>query len=715
MKLTSFWTLIALAIALASAVVSADPADLGKNPTLYVVGYAHLDTQWRWTYPEVINRMIPATMHENFRLIEKYPDYVFNFSGASRYRMMKEYYPADFAQVKAYVAAGRWFPCGSSMEECDVNVPSPESIIRQALYGNRFFRNELGKASAEFMLPDCFGFPASLPSILAHCGIKGFSTQKLTWGSAVGIPFNVGVWEGPDGRSVIAALNPGSYGDSVNEDLSMNKSWLDRINENGKKSGVYADYHYYGTGDQGGSPSENSVKRVQESVKGTGPLRVISATAEQMFVDIKPDQAAKLPQYKGDLLLTQHSAGSLTSQAYMKRWNRRNELLADAAEKASVAAEWLGGMDYPRKKLNDAWTLVMGGQFHDILPGTSLPKAYEYSWNDELLAANQFTEVMTQGVRAVASVMDTRAKGSAVVVYNPLGVAREDVVEAAVPSGSAGAVKVVGPGGMEVPSQVIGVGSAKPRVLFVAKAPAAGFAVYDVRAEKRAASSSALKVTMSSVENARYRVKIDANGDVSSIYDKSLGRELLAGPMRLAFQHENPREYPAWNMDWEDRSKPPRGYVDGKPTVHIVENGPVRVALGIDREKDGSKFSQVIRLSAGSAGDRVEFANTIDWRGRECCLKAVMPLTASNPMATYSWEVGTVQRGNNDPKKYEVPSHQWFDLTDKSGEYGATVLSDRKYGSDKPDDNTLRLTLLYTPGTRGGFGDQSTQDWAGMR
>ena len=597
------------------------------------------------------------------------------------------------------------------MEECDVNVPSAESIIRQVLYGNRFFRNELGQASAEFMLPDCFGFPASLPSILAHCGIKGFSTQKLTWNSAVGIPFNVGLWEGPDGRSVIAALNPGSYGDSVGEDLSMSKSWLDRINENGRKSGVYADYHYYGTGDQGGAPSEDSVRWVRESVKGTGPLRVVSATAERMFVDIKPDQAAKLPRYKGDLLLTQHSAGSITSQAYMKRWNRENELLADAAEEASVAAEWLGGMDYPRKKLNDAWALVLGGQFHDIMAGTSLPKAYEYSWNDELLAMNQFTDVMSQGVRTIASAMDTRAKGSAVVVYNSLGVAREDVVEADMPAGSASAVKVVGPDGIETPSQVIGVGSAKPRVLFVAKAPAVGFAVYDVRQAKSAASSGALKVTMSSVENARYRVKIDANGDVCGIYDKSLRRELLAGPMRLAFQYENPREYPAWNMDWEDQSKPPRGYVDGKPTVHIVENGPVRVALGVDREKDGSKFSQVIRLSAGSAGDRVEFANTIDWRGRECCLKAVFSLTASNPMATYSWEVGTVQRGNNDPKKYEVPSHQWFDLTDKSGEYGATVLSDCKYGSDKPDDNTLRLTLIHTPGVRGGFGDQATQDW----
>ena len=157
--------------------------DLTKQPTLYVVPYAHLDTEWRWEYPQTINEYIPNTMRDNFPLFEKYPHYIFNFSGANRYRMMKEYYPADYAKVKKYVAAGRWFPSGSSMEENDVNSPSAESIIRQVLYGKQYFRREFGKTSAEYMLPDCFGFPASLPSILAHTGLKGFSTQKLSWRS----------------------------------------------------------------------------------------------------------------------------------------------------------------------------------------------------------------------------------------------------------------------------------------------------------------------------------------------------------------------------------------------------------------------------------------------------------------------------------------------------------------------------------------------------
>src|SRR6266702_542289 len=183
MRISNRLCVLLLALSFADAYAQTSPStnpDLTKQPTLYVVGYAHLDTEWRWEYPQVIREYLSKTMRENFDLFQKYPHYIFNFSGANRYRMMKEYYPADFLKLKHYVAAGRWFPAGSSMEESDVNSPSAESIFRQVLYGNEFFHHEFGKASAEYMLPDCFGFPASLPSILAHAGVKGFSTQKLS-------------------------------------------------------------------------------------------------------------------------------------------------------------------------------------------------------------------------------------------------------------------------------------------------------------------------------------------------------------------------------------------------------------------------------------------------------------------------------------------------------------------------------------------------------
>jgi alpha-mannosidase len=789
-----------------------DKPDLTKQPTLYVVGYAHLDTEWRWEYPQVIDEYIRKTMEKNFELFDKYPHYIFNFSGANRYRLMKEYFPADFARMKKYVDAGRWFPAGSSVEEGDVNTPSAETIIRQVLYGNNWFRKELGRASAEYMLPDCFGFPASLPTILAHSGVKGFSTQKLVWGSSApgggveslertpeGTPFNLGVWVGPDGESVLAGLNPGDYSGGIYNDLSkplppmpanatledLNKrleplrqtvdeaqdkekvldakqieefidlrnrqealaqgqqqqdlsrhqgDWAARVELNGKVTGVLTDYHYYGTGDIGGAPDEESVKRLEAIVtKGTasfpllegrlfsqlshaqgpavqvgdGPVHVISANAEQMFLDITPTEAAGLPRYTGEMELTNHSAGSLTSEAYQKRWLRKEELLADAAEKASIAGEWLGARPYPIERLNDAWMLVMGGQFHDIAAGTATPKAYEFAWNDDVIAMNQFAGVLTNASQGISAALDTETKGVPIAVFNPLDVAREDLVEASVdfPGGLPQSVGVSGPDGKAVPAQI-----SNGKVIFLARTPSVGYAIYDVEPIAGSAASPTLEVSENSLENQYYRVKLNAEGDVASIFDKSIGRELLAAPARLAISYDNPEHWPGWNMDWEQEQAAPRAYVSGPAKIRVVENGPARVAVEVSRETAGSKFIQTVRLSAGDAGKRVEFANIIDWNTKESNLKATFPLTASNEMATYNWDIGTIERPTAQPKKFEVPSHQWIDLTDASGEFGATILTDCKNGSDKPNDHTIRLTLVRTPGTRGGYADQGTQD-----
>jgi alpha-mannosidase len=409
----------------------------------------------------------------------------------------------------------------------------------------------------------------------------------------------------------------------------------------------------------------------QLATKNKSSVRVISSKADQMFLDIK--DPSHLPRYKGDLELTNHSAGSLTSQAYQKKWNHDNELLADAAERASVAAMWLGARMYPQERLNAAWALVMGGQFHDIAAGTATPKAYEYSWNDDVIARNQFMAVLRDAVEAIAAEMDTRTTGTPIVFYNPLNIARTE-------------------GTMTIPP--------------------AGFAIYDLQPK----TTSALMVDEHSLSNNRYRIKLDDNGDISSILDKQSGRELLSAPIRLALQTEKPHDWPAWNMDWDDQKQPPRGYVGGPAKVRVVERGPARASVEITRDAEGSHFVETISLAAlGDAANRIEIHNAIDWKTPDASLKATFPLTAKNRHATYNWEVGTVERGNDEPRQFEVPSHQWIDLTDKSGDFGVSILTGAKYGSDKPDDSTLRLTLLYTPGLGTGNGasyaDQTSQDW----
>jgi len=769
--------------------------DITKTPTLYVVPYAHLDTQWRWEFPQTISEYLLKTMRVNFDYIDRYPHYVFNWTGANRYRLMKEYFPADYAKMQQYVAAGRWYPAGSSVEEGDVNLPSAEGIFRQILYGNEYFRKDFGKASAEYMLPDCFGFPASLPSILAHAGVKGFSTQKLNaqWQPAPkiggpgspeqtpeGIPFNVGMWLGPDGKGVIAALNPGGYGSNVYTDLSkeptetsasapqltseerarltpqqaaavarqrpQEQDWVKRIDLNGKVTGVFADYHYVGTGDIGGATQESTVKLLEAIVTksetvlpsppraafamgevptatptgtpvqvGDGPVHVMESAADQMFNDITPAMASRLPQYSGDLELINHSAGSLTSQAYHKRWVLRNELLADAAEKASVAAAWTGGRTYPQQRINDAWMLALGGHFHDTGAGTATPRSYQFAWNDDVIVANQFAGILTDASESITSGLDTDVTGIPMVVFNPLNIEREDIVEAKVVfSGPAPkAVRVIDAAGKEVPSQV---GDGK--VLFVAKVPSVGYAVYSILPAPTSSATSDLKVTESSLENSRYRVKLNSDGDVSNIYDKSLNKELLAAPIRLAISNDKPKVYPAWNMDFDQEQAAPRAYVSGPARIRIKEIGPVRASLEVTRETEGSNFVQTISLSAGDAGNRIEFGNEIDWKTLSANLKATFPFSASNENATYNWDVGTIQRPNAHERQFEVASHRWIDLTDRSGSFGTTLLTDYKNGSDKPNDNTLRLTLMRSPGIEPAangrpspYSDQANQDW----
>lgn len=709
-------------------VESIDPASIDlTKPTLFIVPYTHLDDVWRWSYPQVIRDFLKRTLEDNFSAFEKYPDYVFNWSGASRYQMIKEYYPEKYEELKKWVAAGRWYPGGSSWVENDVNVPSTESIIRQLLMGTQYFEQEFGKESREFMLPDCFGFPYSLPSVLHHCGIRGFSTQKLTWESANGIPFNVGRWVGPDGKSVIAALNAGDYSRPHKTDYSTDKATLDRLEKNKQQSGLPIDYFYMGGGDQnnadrGGVVQQVSLETLRNLQKTKGPVQVIAAKADLMFNAITDEQAAKFPVWNSELQLIKHSTGVLTSQAYTKKINRDAELLADASERAAVTAHLLNGFQYPAKVLNNAWGLVLRNQFHDNLPGTSIPKVYEHSWNDGIIALNQFACVYQDAIGAIAQTLNTDVAGVPVVVFNPLSVSRRDYAEAYVPDAlaSAESIAVFDAKGVEVASQLTTGFDGKRRILFQTDLPPVGAVVYSLREATSDIKNSDLKVKEDYLENKYYQVRIDKNGDISGIYDKRIGREMLEKPVQLEFGENFPDTKPAWRIYWKDIIKPARSVAASPVSVKIVEKGPVRVAVEVVRENEGSTIRQRIQLSAGADGSRVETLNQIDWKSRGTLLKAAFHLTASAPEASYNLGLGNIKRGNRFEKQYEVSHHSWFGLTDKSGDFGVSILSGAKYGSDKVDDNTMRLTLLHTPNTKesvqevlddGTMSEMRWQDW----
>jgi alpha-mannosidase len=709
------WWMAVVAVGLTAGLMPVRTQSQAPPPTrVYLIATAHLDTQWNWTVQDTIRDFIPKTFHTNFDFFEKYPNYTFSWEGVIHYMWFKEYHPDEWAKVQKYVADGRWRLAGSWIDAVDPNMPSPESLFRQALYGQRFYRQEFNKVSRDIYLPDSFGFGFALPTIAVHSGLNSFSTQKLTWGRA--IPFPIGRWKGVDGSEIIAALNPGGYGTQIREDITTTSTnggraggpaWL---NDPTLLDGRRVEFRYFGTGDTGGGPTEASVQFVQKAIANADPnLEIRNVSPDQLAKDLSPEARAVLPVYNDELILKTHGTGCYTSQSAMKTFNRTNELLAEAAEKASVAAGWLAGVAYPSERLRSAWVRFLWHQFHDDVTGTSIPQAYQFSWNDELASLNQFAGVLTNAASAVSGLMDTSGAGVPLVVYNPVSIERTEAIEATVKLGApAAGVRVVDAAtGLAVPAQVIGSVDGGTRIAFIGTVPSLGYRVFNVSPSATADAGTSLKVSPTSLENNRISVKIDQNGDISSIYDKDAKHELLRAPIMLEMRDDPSPSWPAWEVLYDTVQAPAREYVSN-PVIKVIEHGPARVALEITRKAAGSTFVQHVRLAQGS--DRVDVENLIDWQSPNTLLKASFPFTAANPKAVYDLGIGTIERGNNVPDQYEVPAQKWAGIDDLSGTFGVAVMNDSRHGWDKPNDSTLRFTLLHTPRPNTGYTYQSSND-----
>ena len=685
-----------------------------KKAKAYMVADAHLDTQWNWDIQTTIKEYVWNTLNQNLFLLNQYPDYIFNFEGGVKYAWMKEYYPREYELMKAFVKAGRWHVSGASWDATDTLVPSIESFIRNIMLGQEFYRKELGVESTDIFLPDCFGFGLTLPTVAAHCGLIGFSSQKLDWRNNPFYgkskhPFTIGLWKGVDGASIMLAHGY-DYGRRWNnEDLSKNKDLM----ELSKRTPLNTVYRYYGTGDVGGSPTIASVASVEKGINGDGPLKIISATSDQLFKDYQPYNAhSELSVFDGELLMDVHGTGCYTSQAAMKLYNRQNELLGDAAERASVAAALLGTAEYPGKSLTESWQRFIFHQFHDDLTGTSIPRAYEFSWNDELLSLKQFSGILTHAVESVAGKLDTRVKGTPVVLYNASGFKATDVVTMEVeasrfPKG----VAVYNEQGKQVASQLVSYTDGKVRLLVEATVPANGYAVYDVRLSGEGKKVSVVEAA--SIENSLYKLTLNENGDITSLLDKKNNKELVkAGKaIRLALFTENESfEWPAWEILKKTVDATPISITEDVKMT-LCENGALRKTLCVEKRHGDSFFRQYIHLYEGALAHRIDFTNEVDWQSTNALLKAEFPLNLNNEKATYDLGVGSVQRGNNILTAYEVYAQYWVDLTEANGSYGVSIMNDSKYGWDKPDNNTLRLTLLHTPKTKRNYAYQDRQDF----
>lgn len=709
-----------LSLALAMPNPTSGQAD---QKTLFFISNSHLDTQWNWDVKTTINEYIRNTMEQNFTRLDKYPNLTFNFEGAIRYMWMKEYYPEQYAKLKTYVQNGRWHISGCAVDANDVMVSSAESIMRNWLYANQFFKKEFGvRGGYDVMLPDCFGFSYALPSLARHCGFKGFHTAKLAWGSAEYDqlpPF--GIWQGVDGSQIYAVYKPGAYDNHEQYNKNMaNDSEMAAITANNyNKYGVAAEIRYVGPhSDRGGalqdnasSSGENTPCWLNLSAQTNGAVKVRIATPDEIFDYLDKNKNQKYHVKDGELPMRTHGVGSYTSRTMLKLWNRRNELLADATEKSASLAQWLGVQAYPQKAINDAWVRNLWQAHHDGITGTSIPNAYLYSMNDYVLVNKTLGNLLKTTTGNIVRAMDTQTKGMPVVVYNPLSFQRTDIVEArlTMPAKPEG-LRVFDKDGKEVLSQISSYDDRTGEVvfLFAATVLSLGYAVYDVRFGEASQLTSSLRMNRRSrqLSNGNYRLTLSEKGDPSQLIDLANNRQVLsASQLQMIYDHED--TWPSWEISYTDILRTPTA-VDENVSITKAEDGPLRKSFRVVKEKDGSQFVQYIRMNA--LDNRIDIVSEVDWQSHERMLKANFQMAFNNPKATYDISLGTIERGNRTADCYEVQGHQWADMSTTDGSYGLSILNDCKYGWDKPTDSSLRLTLIHTPSTGNSYTYQADQD-----
>ncbi len=672
--------------------------------TIYAVAASHLDTSWEWTLETTCMKFLTPTIYDNFTLFDKYPDYVFGWEGAYRYELLEEYFPEAFEELKKRVAEGRWDVTGASYENGDVNQPSPEALFRNILYGQRYFLDRFGKKSNDIFLPDCFGFGRALPSVARHAGLKGFMTQKLTWGSAYGIPFDLGKWYGIDGSWIYAYLRYRSYGQKIEwvEDMRKDEFLLDKLNEN-SSAGIDFTADFFGVGDKGGAPEESSVSFVQSEhdKNPDSDIDVEFTTSVRLFDkldELDTESRDSLPSWDNELLLTDHGVGSYTSRTTGSRWNKNSERLADISERANVAASLLGVKKYPTDVFDTAWKRVIAHQFHDDITGTSLMTCYNRSWNDYMLSMNQFAEEYRSAVGAIAGSVDTSfVKGVPVLVHAPVcncGDSKGVVSVPYVSDSYCRYVRVFDPDGAEVPSQLSDL-DGKRSVVFEATVPSMGFVVYDIRPSDSPYQGKDIAVNALTLSNDLIRISLNDRGNVCSVKSLADGREYLSSEITESlFAYDGNDQHPAWELDLPELSVPPK-QISEATRIDLIENGPVRAVVRVEKKIGLGTLSQYYILEACS--DVLRCDNELDWRNERSLLKVCFPSSCQNDTASYDLGLGVQKRNTNNEKVYECPAQVWADITDVTGDHGLAVFSDSRTGWDKPDEHTLRLTVVHTP------------------
>lgn len=708
-----------------------------RKTTILQTGNSHIDTAWLWPETETVD-VVRRTFSTALQLLPEYPHYTFSQSVALYGSWMQDKYPEIFAQMKQRTQEGRWEPVGGMWVEPDLNMPDGESLVRQLLIGKAFFRTQMGVDIHIGWNPDSFGYNWQLPQIYKRSGVDYFVTQKMGWNDTNHLPLKLFWWQSPDGSRVLTYF-PNAYHESTNpvdESQEMAKAAMLAPGDN-------TIMRLYGVGDHGGGPTRVMLDDIEHSTRPDALMPKVSfSTAGNFFSSVQSNLAdaatapvwtyktvaedqAKLPAYQGgplnipvwnDELYLEFHRGVFTSQAAHKRSMRvSEENTLDAEKWASLA--WLGGQTYPAEPLQEAWKKVLVGQFHDSAAGSGIAVIYADHARDYESVLQTDREITAHSLDEIAAHADTRTPAGSVpvLIFNPLAWQRTGLVEADVqlPDAAAGGIAVHTAEGKTVAAQVLHEDKATSRYRLLLRAddvPSLGFQIVQVGAGKSVAATN-LHASGTTLENALLRVEVDpVTGCITHLIDKKSGFDsIAAGGCGNDLQTfvDLPQRYDAWNIDADALNKmTPIRTVD---SVKLVEQGPLRAILRIERRWSHSTFTQDITLYDGIG--RVDVRNEIGWHEKHVLLKAAFPLAASSTEATYEIPYGSIQRPTtrNNPieqAKFEVPALRWADLGDS--QHGFSLLNDSKYGYDAVG-NLLRLSLLRSPTYPDPNADQGTQ------
>ncbi|MCA0758160.1 alpha-mannosidase [Paenibacillus sp. N4] len=645
----------------------------GGDPVLTInaVGHAHLDLAWLWPIRETI-RKGARTFSTALRMMERYPDYVFGASQPQLYDWMKTKYPKLYEQVKERVSEGRWELQGAMWVESDTNVPGGEALVRQILYGKRFFEQEFGQEMKSLWMPDVFGYTASLPQLLKKAGVDYMMTQKLSWSMYNRHPHHTFMWEGIDGSQVLLHMPPEDTYNSPAAPRSIVKAETDYLDKNVSDHCLML----FGIGDGGGGPGEEHLERLAREKNLLGLSPVVQTTSTAFFE--KLSEGRHLYQtWSGELYLEKHQ-GTLTSQARSKRYNRKLEKALRELEFAAALAGMMNGKPYPAEELEAIWKEVLLYQFHDILPGSSIKRVY-----DESLERYAALEAQVEGLIAgaygdIVRRLPAEPAGRRLAVFNSLSWDREEW--------------------MKVDGRWMRV-----------SVPAMGYALAETAERTQAMAETAASVEIEAlptfpglhasaanriIENDLLTVTFAADGSIASIYDKEHRREIVQqgkGANALRIYHD---QGDAWDFRQDYRQ------TGGLPlqleNTEEFADGPTAGLVHRYRTGD-SILTQKVVLTHGSR--RIDFVTDVDWRESGKMLRTSFPVDVRTDAVSCEIQFGYLKRPTHrntmwDYAKDEICAHHWVDLSEP--DYGVALLNDCKYGH-RAEGGTLDLNLLRSP------------------